>query len=152
MLPQPRKWFQNLIAEMGPSAEIRLASKEGVPVAAMLTLRHREVVVYKYGCSDEQLHHFAGMPFLFWKLIEESKAEGASVIDLGRTDLDNKGLIEFKDRLGATRKMISYLRYPANRTQTLVERSGSSIRRNLFALLPNSLSSTMGQIVYRHFA
>jgi len=68
--------------------------------------------VYKYGCSDEKFHHLAGMPFLFWKLIEESKALGAEQIDFGRTDMDNDGLVEFKDRFGTTRQRLTYYRYP----------------------------------------
>ena len=71
---------------MSPNAEIRLARKGGVPIAAILSLKHRRTVVYKYGCSDEKFHHLAGMPFLFWKLIEESKDAGAEQIDFGRTD------------------------------------------------------------------
>jgi len=48
------------------------------------------------------------MPFLFWRLIEESKASGAERINFGRSDLDNDGLITFKDRVGARRKLLSY--------------------------------------------
>jgi CelD/BcsL family acetyltransferase involved in cellulose biosynthesis len=107
LLPQPRVWFRNLVACMSPNVEIRLVRKDNVPISAILTLRHRQTVVYKYGCSDERYHHLAGMPFLFWKLIEESKTAGAEQIDFGRTDLDNAGLTEFKDRFGTTRRKLS---------------------------------------------
>ncbi len=152
VLPQPRSWFRNLLAEMGSNAEIHLARKDGLPVAAVFSLRHRQTVVYKYGCSDERFHHFAGMPFLFWRLIEESRQEGATQIDFGRTDLENEGLIEFKDRLGATRKMIRYLRYQASGTKRLFEPSERSLQRNLFSLVPRALSAGVGQLAYRHFA
>src|SRR5713101_9298121 len=62
--------FRNLVECMGDKIPIRLARKNGAPIAAMLTLRHRSSVVYKYGCSDERSHNLAGMPFLFWRLIE----------------------------------------------------------------------------------
>ncbi len=88
---------------MGRKVQIRLARKNGTPIATMLTLEHRSSVVYKYGCSDEKFHHLDGMPFLFWRLIEETKASGAEKIDFGRSDLDNEGLITFKDRLGTRR-------------------------------------------------
>ena len=77
LLPQPRAWFKNLLECMGEKAQIRVAAKDGTPVAAMLTLSHGSSVIYKYGCSDERHHSLGAMPFLFWKLIEECKASGA---------------------------------------------------------------------------
>jgi len=77
LLPQPRAWFRNLLACAWPNVEIRLARKGSIPVAAIMTLRHRGTVVYKYGCSDQEFHHLVGMAFLFWKLIEEAKTAGA---------------------------------------------------------------------------
>ena len=96
---------------MGRKLDIRVARKDGSAVAAMLTLRHGSSVIYKYGCSNDGVHNSGGIPFLFWKLIEESKMSGANKIDLGRTDCDQEGLIAFKDRLGATRRTLTYYRY-----------------------------------------
>jgi CelD/BcsL family acetyltransferase involved in cellulose biosynthesis len=148
--PQPRTWFRNLIECMGDKAQIRLARKNGIPVAALLTLRHRSSVVYKYGCSDERFHHLAGMPFLFWRLIEESKASGAEEIDLGRSDLDQQGLITFKDRLGAKRQVLSYYRYPQTEKRESVHSWGRRAMRQLFSVLPDSILSAIGQVLYRH--
>jgi lipid II:glycine glycyltransferase (peptidoglycan interpeptide bridge formation enzyme) len=115
-----------------------------------LTLRHGRTVVYKYGCSDETFHHLAGMPFLFWKLIEESKTAGAEQIDFGRTDLDNEGLTEFKDRFGTTRRRITYLRYPESKAEKSVVATYLPVARHVFSVLPDALSSQMGRVLYRH--
>jgi lipid II:glycine glycyltransferase (peptidoglycan interpeptide bridge formation enzyme) len=148
--PQPRAWFRNLLECMGDKLQIRLARKNGTPIAALLTLRHRSSVVYKYGCSDERFHHLAGMPFLFWKLIEESKASGVQEIDFGRSDLDNHGLITFKDRFGTTRKLITYLRYPQAATLKTTSRWGSQTIRQIFSIVPDALLPTVGRVLYRH--
>jgi hypothetical protein len=150
LLPQPRAWFQNLLACMGANAEIRLARKDGIPIAAILALYHRRNVIYKYGCSDERFHHLAGMPFLFWKLIEESKAAGAEQLDLGRTDIDSPSLIEFKDRLGATRHQITYLRYSEPTDRKSLIQSYLPAARRLVSILPDALSTRIGQQLYRH--
>jgi CelD/BcsL family acetyltransferase involved in cellulose biosynthesis len=150
LLPQPRAWFQNLIACMSPNAEIRVARKNGTPIAAIFTLRHRATVVYKYGCSDEKFHHLAGMPFLFWKLIEESKALGAEQIDFGRTDMDNDGLVEFKDRFGTTRQRLTYYRYPETSREQMPVASKFPMMRRLFSVMPGALSSMAGRMLYRH--
>jgi CelD/BcsL family acetyltransferase involved in cellulose biosynthesis len=149
LLPQPRAWFTNLVECMGDNLQIRLVRKNATPIAAMLTLRHRLSVIYKYGCSDEKFHNLGAMPFLFWKLIEESKASGAEKIDFGRSDFDQESLISFKDKFGTTRKRLSYYRYPKGvRTKSAVWHRHTI--RQFFSILPNSVSSTAGKLVYRH--
>jgi CelD/BcsL family acetyltransferase involved in cellulose biosynthesis len=150
LLPQPRAWFRNLIASMSPNVEIRLAQKDSIPIAAILTLRHHGTVVYKNGCSDEKFHHLAGMPFLFWKLIDEGKSEGVEQIDFGRTDLENDGLIRFKDQFGTTRRNLTYLRYPESMREQRPAGSDLPAVRRLFSVLPDAISSRAGQLLYRH--
>jgi hypothetical protein len=150
MLPQPRAWFRNLIESMGDKVQIRMARKDGTPIAALLTLKHAGSVIYKYGCSNSRFHNLGGMPLLFWRLIEESKAEGASKIDFGRSDLDNQGLIVFKDRLGAQRKALTYYRYPKPKQKDKNAAWNLGRIRRLFSVLPGPVSSTAGRILYRH--
>lgn len=147
LLPQPRAWFRNLISCLGEDMTIRVVRRDGAPVAAILTLRHRNNVIYKYGCSDERFHSLAGMPFLFWKLIEESKAIGAVQIDFGRTDLDNDGLTMFKERFGTVRRRITYFRYPGTVKE---KRSDLSAIRRLLSVLPDAALSAAARVVYRH--
>src|SRR5262249_26306738 len=111
LAPQPLSWFRNLIALMGDRLCIRVALKEGRPVASILTLRYQKTPVYKYGCADGRYNNLGGMPLLFWRAIQEAKREGLTVLDLGRSDWDNPGLIAFKDRWGAGRTSIAYWRY-----------------------------------------
>jgi len=152
LLPPPKAWFRNVMTEMNPSAEIRVARKDGISVAAILTLRHRDCVVFKYGCSNARYHRLGGMPFLLWRMIEESKAEGVERIDLGRTELENPGLIEFKDRIGTTRTKTSYLRYPKAARTSGVQLSKLGGERELLKFLPDTISSMMGSLVYKHIA
>jgi CelD/BcsL family acetyltransferase involved in cellulose biosynthesis len=149
LLPQPRAWFKNLVECMGDNVQIRLARKDGVPIAAMMILRHKASVIYKYGCSDERLHNLGAMPFLFWKLIEESKASGVDKIDFGRSDLNHESLITFKDKFGGTRKVLNYYRYPREVKSKSAAWGGLKIRR-FFSILPDSISSMAGRLIYRH--
>jgi hypothetical protein len=90
------------------------------------------------------------MPFLFWKLVEESKGSGAEKIDFGRTDLENQGLIAFKDRLGTRRKLLTYYRYAKTRRRELASLRDSRAIRQLFSVLPETVSSAAGRMLYRH--
>jgi len=135
---------------MGDKFQIRLTRKNGVPIAAMLTLQYRSTMVYKYGCSDERFHSLGGMPFLFWRLVEESKASGAEKIDFGRTDLNNSGLIAFKDRFGTSKKMLTYYRYSQTAMPGIATLRDSQAVRQFFSLLPQAISSAAGRVLYRH--
>ena len=151
ILPQPRSWFEKLQTCMGESLQLRVARKAGRAIAAMLTLRHRSTVVYKYGCSDEGFHSLGGMPFLFWKLVEESKSTAAEAIDFGRSDLDNPGLVAFKDKFGTTKKLVSYYRHPscrAVRPSPWMRRS----MRPLMAVLPDIALTTASRLVYKYMS
>lgn len=150
LLPQPRAWFRNLADCMGSGLNIRLVRKDGVPIAAILTMLHRGTAVYKYGCSDAKFHHLAGMPLLLWKLIEESKAAGAEQVDFGRTDLNNEGLIEFKDRFGTIRRKITYLRFPEHSAGKCLSGSNLPVVRRIFSVMPGAISSLAGKLAYRH--
>jgi hypothetical protein len=90
------------------------------------------------------------MPFLFWKLVEESKASGAEKIDFGRSDLNNKGLIAFKDRMGTKRKLLTYYRYTRTMRRGTVNLWDSQTVRKFLSFLPHAVSSAAGRVLYRH--
>jgi Acetyltransferase (GNAT) domain len=148
--PQPRMWFKNLLECLGDRALIRVARKGRTPIAALLTLRHGSTVVYKYGGSDERFHNLGGMPLLFWKLIQESKYSGAATIDFGRSDLENEGLVAFKDKWGTEQSTLTYYRYPAGKRHSSHAKRDSRKTRQFFALLPDAFFSLAGRILYRH--
>jgi hypothetical protein len=81
---------------------------------------------------DAQTKEFnlGAMPFLLWKLIEESKPSGVEEIDFGRTDLNHEGLITFKNRFGTTRSVLTYYRYPnAESGKSLANLDSPFVRR-----------------------
>jgi Acetyltransferase (GNAT) domain len=150
LFPQPRNWFDSLVSGMGDRIQIWLARKEQNTVAAMLTLRHGSKVIYKYGCSDERYHNLGAMPFLFWNLIEQSKATQADEIDFGRSDTDNTGLTTFKDRFGARREKLVYYQYSRRRRVVNASLKEWDIFRPILPILPDLLLSTGGRLLYRH--
>jgi hypothetical protein len=148
--PQPINWFKNLAVCLGEDMHIRVARKNGAAVAAMLTLRHGPNIIYKYGCSDGAFHQLGGMPFLFWKLIEEGKATGARSIDFGRSEMENEGLVAFKDKFGTTKRVLTYYRYPRTVKQAAHSWGDSGLARRMFSMLPDGVLSAAGKVLYRH--
>jgi CelD/BcsL family acetyltransferase involved in cellulose biosynthesis len=148
--PQPASWFDNLVECLGDRLTIHVASSGGQPIAAILTLRHRDVLVYKYGVSDERFHRLGAMPFLLWQAILDAKARGLSVLDLGRTDADNAGLATFKERLGATRSTLVYVRLARTSRPVAREKPRVPGASRVFARLPDELLVAAGKLLYRH--
>lgn len=150
MPPQPLRWFRNLIACLGDRVKIRVASNNGRPIASILTLRHKKVLVYKYGCSDHRFNNQGGTQLLMWKAIQEAKHDQLYEFDMGRSDYDNPGLIAFKDRWGAARSTLFYLRYPSRSAQTISGAMQGSVAKYVLAHAPDSLLAATGSVLYKH--
>jgi len=147
--PQPLDWFRGLILAFGKDFKIRVASKDGVAVASILTLSHKNSLVYKYGCSNTEFNKFGGMQLLFWKSIQEARDGGCEEFDLGRSDSDNPGLIAFKEHWGAARSAISYWSYPVQRVEPPSKWKKKWIR-HLVSAVPSLALETVGKLFYRH--
>jgi CelD/BcsL family acetyltransferase involved in cellulose biosynthesis len=148
--PQPLAWFQNLLDCLGDRLAIHVASKDGLPVASILTLSFKKTMVYKYGGSDAAHHALGGMPFLFWRAIQEAQARGIEELDLGRSDLDQPGLVAFKDHLGATRSTLTYYTCPERSRGTAHEGPFSRAARQVVAHLPDAALDLTGRLLYKH--
>jgi hypothetical protein len=153
--PQPRKWFANLLRYSGEGAKVRVALKNGRPVAAMITVRYKDTMMYKYGCSDARFNRFGGMHLLFWNAIQEAKSSGLRWFDFGRTDADQDGLITFKGRWGAVESVLDYSRYSLRGSSThLLDIPAGTwkvrVAKYIVSLLPSSVVDRIGRTLYGH--
>ncbi len=147
--PQPINWFRNVVTCLGDRLKIRVASKEGRPIASIMTLRHGHTMVYKYGGSDAKAHNLGAMPFLFWKAIQDAKKDGVQKFDFGRSDWDNVGLITFKDRWGSQRMELTYWRL-SGRSAHGRDQWKLKVAGPIFACMPDLFLAASGRILYRH--
>ncbi|MDH3601350.1 MAG: GNAT family N-acetyltransferase [Candidatus Tectomicrobia bacterium] len=148
--PQPIIWFRNLIDCLGDRLKIRVASKDGKPIASIITLSYQKSVVYKYGCSDPKHYNLGGMIALLWQAIQEAKKQGADYFDLGRSARSNTGLVEFKDRWGASRSPLTYYKYPMMRGSPTTEGWKMHLANHIFSRLPDRILTAAGNVLYRH--
>ena len=147
--PQPRRWFRTLLRHSGENAKIRVAFKNDRPVASILTISDRRTMVYKYGCSDTRFNSLGGTALLFWKMIQEAKANRLEEVDFGRSDIDNLGLATFKEHWGAKRTTVSYRRYPAPAAQPRPKRYFQHLQR-VVSVAPGWSLVLLGNLLYRH--
>jgi CelD/BcsL family acetyltransferase involved in cellulose biosynthesis len=148
--PQPAVWFRNLTNCLGDSLTVHVLSKDGHPVASILTLRYKKSLIYKYGCSDAQFNNLGGTPLLFWKAIQQAKEMRIEEFDLGRSAPEDPGLIAFKEHLGADTSELRYYRSPAAPVKEEKSQPGKNWARHALARLPDPLLAEAGRLLYRH--
>jgi lipid II:glycine glycyltransferase (peptidoglycan interpeptide bridge formation enzyme) len=148
--PQPRSWFTNLIDCMRERLTIRVLFKDDTPIASTMTLSFKQVVTYKYSCSDPEFNPLAGTVRLIWRIIQDAMDAGASELDLGRSNFDTPGLITFKDHWGAVRAPLSYFRYPARLNNRSTNSAVAHAARRLLSMAPDHVLSAVGGLLYRH--
>ena len=147
--PQPLDWFRALIDTFGPNLKIRIARKDGAAVASIITLSHRETMVYKYGCSDASANKYGGTPMLFWRTIQDAKACGQNELDMGRSDLDDPGLSVFKEHWGSIPVPLTYWKYPAEASRPKPAWQKRWANRVVSAS-PDRVLQLAGNVLYRH--
>jgi hypothetical protein len=148
--PTPYIWFRNLIRSYGEALEIRIAYWTDTPISAILTLRCKDMVYYKYGCSDARFNRFGAIPWLLWRAIATAKCNGASQFDMGRTEEHNAGLLAFKNHWVSQPQRVVYWRFP--RTAALESVNSWKLRtaKRVFSFMPDGLRTIAGKLLYRH--
>lgn len=147
--PQPLSWFRALVEHFRSELKIGVVSKGGMPIASIITLSHKKSLVYKYGCSDARFHNCGGMMLAFWNTIQEAKDNGIEELDMGRSDVDNQGLISFKEHWGAIGKPLVYWSYPEIREKAFSTRQKAILRR-IVPATPDLILRAAGRMLYRH--
>jgi len=135
---------------MGKNACIRVAFKGDQPIAGILTMNHGKKMYYKYGGSDARLNNLGATPMLFWQAIQAAKSAGMEELDLGRSDLDNSGLIRFKERWGAHSVSLTQWRGPADAGSSGFERLKVHLATTVCGRIPRNMLVLMGRLLYRH--
>ena len=148
---QPRRFFRGLtgLFERGLGFVLLARWKERVTAAAVY-LQHRSTLTYKFGASDPA--HLDKRPndLLHLEALRVGHDLGCSVLDLGRTELDNDGLRRFKRQLGAEERELIYTMAP-RRKHTRSVRSVSNLSRTVIRHAPPTFGKLLGAAVYRHF-
>jgi hypothetical protein len=147
--PQPLHWFRAVLACLGDEARIWVAHQDARPVASIFTLQYKQRLVYKYGGSDHEADRLGGMQFLLWQAIQNASREGLQEFDMGRSEMDNDGLIKFKDRWGAQRTPLAYWQYP---WQPQHDKASTAINigKYVCSRVPASLLTAAGKLLYRY--
>ena len=156
--PQPFTFFKNLWNLFKPKnmVSVLLAFYGKIPIAGILLMNYKDVVYYLYGGSERG--HLDKRPYhlLLWKTIETAYEEGFKFLDLGRTSLNNLGLMEFKRRWGAGEQNItSYANHDKTGIKKSIWMNTHPIRNQAIMRinrkLPKFILRSFGNLFYKYF-
>lgn len=87
---------------------IMLAYQDNICLAAAIFLLWNKTMTYKFGASSLDYLQQKPNDLIFWNAIRWGCENGYSTLDFGRTDIDNKGLRDYKSRWGAVESELYY--------------------------------------------
>src|ERR1035438_4851801 len=143
--PQPLEWFQNLIRNFNEDLTIWIVSANGHPAAGLLTLQFKNDIVFKHSGSDATFHNLGSVPFLYFTALRDAQKRDATCLDFGRSELDNAGLLRFKDHWGASRIPLNYYRLARNSASLAWHPRGMGLAQRVFSSLPKPFLTAPGR-------
>lgn len=151
--PQPYKFFKNLydyVISPGKGLILIAEYKEKV-IAGALFLYFGKKIIYKFGASDRIYQSVRANNLIMWEAIKWSLQNGFDLFSFGRTDPDNKGLLQFKNGWGAEMKTVGYYRFNIKHNNKLKKQFKYRNNINLsLKKLPIPLLKIIGKHFYRH--
>ena len=151
--PRPFRYFKVLHDIFAPrgSLSIYLAEQKGVDLAGLLMLHEGDTLYARMNARSADCPHGPNH-LLFMNALTEF-AGRAMVCDLGRADIRNRGLNEFKKRLGAASVPLPYAYLPRAPRNVSVESLTGSARlvSKAWQRLPLWGTRVVGAAAYRFF-
>jgi serine/alanine adding enzyme len=95
-----RALFDNVLQAFPDRARILVVRLKGAPIAAGLTFRTGAMVEVPWASSIREFNNLCPNHLLYWHIIEAAVAEGAEILDFGRST-PNEGTFKFKEQWGA---------------------------------------------------
>lgn len=96
-----KRLFSETLRLFPDRARVHVVRAGGVPVAASITLRHRDAVLVPWASSLREYRARCPNMLLYWTMMEAAVQSGASTFDFGRSS-PGSGPHQFKVQWGAT--------------------------------------------------
>lgn len=150
---QPRRFFRLLWERMlEPGLGfVSIAETEGEPIAGAVFLRWGAAATYKFGASDPQHQRLRPNHLIFWDAIRTLSADGVRTLDFGRTDVDNRGLREFKSGWGAVETPLVYTLVGDGTLEPARGRAGDALA-TVIRRSPPWVCRGIGELLYKYAA
>jgi CelD/BcsL family acetyltransferase involved in cellulose biosynthesis len=149
---QPRRYFEFLWQGMIEPQRgfLLLAYDATTPIAGAVFLAWNGTVLYKYGASDARYLGLHPNHLVMWTAIRWGCERGFATFDFGRSDLDSKGLRQFKSGWATEHSLVYTTLADCPTSQEghqLPQAASAMIRR-----CPLWVCRAIGELLYRYAA
>ena len=149
--PHPYKFFVNLWNTFEPLKMFYApyVSYKNKIICAAIILKYKDTIYYEYAASDPAYQNLGSNQYLIWEIIKFGIAKGAKKLDLGRSHPGNDSLIQFKDRWGGKKTVLSYCHYPKYAQKKAINSALVTWGEALNRRLPVPVLRLEGEFIYR---
>ncbi len=150
--PQPLLFFKKVyehIISTGCGSVISARYGRKI-IASSIYFHFGNRALFKYGASANGYHHMRPNNLIMWEAIRWCKEHNFETLSLGRTELDNPGLLRYKRTWGALEQLIEYFRYNIQGDAFMTQQAGRASYTKLFTKMPTGMLRIIGRIAYRH--
>ena len=153
--PQPFAFFSNILEHAISKGHgfIVSAYQARRLLASAIFFHFGSQAIYKYGASDPATHLLRPNNLILWEAMKRYRDLNLRTLSLGRTELDNHGLLRYKRSWGARERILKYYRYDLHR-RAFLTRGPISRRRGfqtkVFSRLPDRILQAIGNLAYRY--
>ena len=148
----PKKWFQALLDEFGPDADLMIIKHENKTISGVLSLFYGNTVLPYYAGSLIEYREYAPNDFQYWELMRRAVDRGCSYFDFGRSKLDS-GHFSFKKHWGFEPQPLHY-RFYLHKLSSLPEINprNPKYKRKIDAWkkLPHSITKILGPQIVKY--
>lgn len=150
---QPQNFFENInkkLIQQGLGF-VLLAYKNKTCVAGKVALHWQDTLTFKYSASDESFQSDYPNYLLTWNAIQWAVEKGYKKIDMGRCEVSNKSLREYKLKWGAKEIPLTYSTFALPPSSV----SKSKLMQAMKIAIQNSpvlVCRLAGEILYKHSA
>ncbi len=156
IIPQPRRFFQNLFNEITnrKNGFLLLAQKGRTITAGSVFLLHKGVIYLKYNASEPRYRYLCSNHLILWHAIKWAIERGLKTMDLGRTAPDNAGLMSYKRHWGAVETDLPYYYFPDIQGISAGRETDLKYRgiRKIIEHTPSMILKKIGDRCYRYIA
>lgn len=151
---QPKNFFKLVYEKLIRSdlGFISIAEKDNIPLSAGIFAGFGKTLTYKYGASNPEYLKLRANHSMIWEAMKEAVNRDYKYFDFGKTDMENKGLRQFK--LGwATKEFPVYYSYypevPAGETLNSINKK---IVEPIIKTAPQFVCQILGELFYKYMA
>jgi hypothetical protein len=151
--PQPWIFFKNL-HEKAISRDmgfITLAAIDKKFIAGYVFLIHGNRALYKYGASDKVYQNLRPNNLVLWEGIRKCQVLGCRNLNLGRTEMHNIGLLQFKQGFTQTKSTINYYNYNIKEKRYLLgsRPQNEGLKKAVISKFPIPILQCIGSAIYK---